>query len=115
VNPNTSHIAARCVQIRTQVEAANAAYNKELSAIASLVGADPGAEVMRQVFKPLAQTCDLLVFRALPDGAIPAGVAKEIQWAEEVNVPVIELPSALSRRTLTLAQTKQYLKEVGQR
>ena len=43
---------------------------------------------------------------------IGAGVFKEIQ---SVDVPVIELPSSISRRGLTVEQTREYLREVGQR
>jgi hypothetical protein len=57
----------------------------------------------------------VLAFRALPDGTIPSGVAQEIKWAGEAGIPVIELPSAVNRRTLTLDQTREYLKEIGQR
>lgn len=64
-------------------------------------------------FKPYVQNCDVLAFRALPDGAIPSGVHLEIQWAREANVPVIELPSSVLRRGLTREQTREYIREVG--
>jgi hypothetical protein len=67
------------------------------------------------VFQPLVESCDWLAFRALPDGSISAGVAKEIAWAQEAGKCVLELPSAILRRTLTVEQTRQYLSEVGQR
>lgn len=68
-----------------------------------------------EVFKPLVQSCDAVTFRALPDGTIPSGVAKELEFAEEFFLPVFELPSARSRRTLTLDQTRAFLAEIGQR
>lgn len=68
-----------------------------------------------EYFRTLVEEADLLAFRALPDGAIPSGVAKEIAYAIEAGVPVIELPSALGRRTISLEQTREYLYEVGQR
>lgn len=71
--------------------------------------------VMDRIFKPLAQGCTLLAFRGLPDGTIPSGVAQEIQWATDAGIPVIELPCAVKRRTLTLDQTRDYLKEIGHR
>lgn len=74
-----------------------------------------GDDVMEAVFKPLAQSAASLVFRALPDGSIPAGVAKEIDWALEAGVPVFELPSAVLSRVLSLEATREYLREVGYR
>lgn len=64
-------------------------------------------------FKKLAQKCDVIAFRSLPSGEVPAGVAAEIDCG--VSIPVIELPSGISRRTLTVNETREYLKEIGQR
>ena len=64
-------------------------------------------------FKAVVLGCELLVFRALPDGAIPAGVYLEIQWAREADMPVIELPSSVLRRGITREQTREYIREVG--
>lgn len=68
-----------------------------------------------KVFEELAKSCDLVAFRGLPDGSIPAGIAKEIKAAQEANKPVIELPSCVLRRELDVEQTREYLKEIGQR
>jgi len=62
-------------------------------------------------FKELAQKCNVIAFRALPSGEIPAGVAGEI----DCGLPIIELPSGISRRKLSVEQTREYLREVGQR
>lgn len=62
-------------------------------------------------FCNIAAGCDLVAFRALPDGSISCGVAEEISS----NSRVIELPAAISRRSLTLEQTLQALAESGQR
>ncbi len=64
-------------------------------------------------FERFADECDICVFRALPDGAIPCGVAKELAWFQQRNKPVIELPSAIQRRTITHEATKEYLREIG--
>jgi len=64
-------------------------------------------------FKPFINQFDVVFFRSLPDGKIPAGVFKEINWANEADIPVIELPSGISRRSLTVEQTREYLKECG--
>ena len=63
-------------------------------------------------FYRLVGECDAIAFRALPDGAIPAGVGGEIK---NLGIPVIELPSGIKRRVLTVEQTREYLEEVGQR
>lgn len=64
-------------------------------------------------FLEVVRGCDILFFRALPDGSIPAGVAKEIDEAQCQGIPVVELPSAISRRYLNVEQTRVYLQEVG--
>ena len=64
-----------------------------------------------EYFQKLVEESDLLIFRALPDGSVPSGIAKEIEWA----TIIIELPSCIDRRTLTLDQTRTWLKECGQR
>ena len=66
-------------------------------------------------FLSRAASADVLIFRALPDGSILAGVAKEIEIAKANNVPVIELPSSYQRRFLNRYETREYLLEVGQR
>jgi hypothetical protein len=66
-------------------------------------------------FHRFAETCDIIAFRALPDGSIPLGVAGEIAMFKEKNKLVIELPSAVGRRILSLSNTREYLLECGQR
>lgn len=56
-----------------------------------------------------------IVFRALPDTSISAGVAEEITTALEHGKMIIEFPCAINRRTLTIEQTREYLRDVGQR
>jgi hypothetical protein len=68
-----------------------------------------------QYFKEIVQKCDLLAFRAHVDGKIGAGVATEIEWALAADLPVIELPTMMFARFLSIDSTKQYLKEIGQR
>jgi hypothetical protein len=71
-----------------------------------------GAEIMIYFAEEVTK-CDALAFRALPDGAIPAGVAEEIKIALTRGMPVIELPSSVQRRTLSVDLTREYLKESG--
>lgn len=75
---------------------------------------DPGnPQAGMNYFRPLVEKCDILAFRALPDGAIPAGVFLEIEWARAVGRPVVELPSSVLRRGITREQTREYIREVG--
>lgn len=48
--------------------------------------------------KILIDNNDIFVFRALSDGRIPAGVAKEVAIAETSGKPIIELPYSLNER-----------------
>ena len=68
-----------------------------------------------EFFDGLVKECDVFAFRALPDGRIPAGVAKEIEFARKYDKPVIELPSGVVRREMNALQTREYLSESGQR
>ena len=67
------------------------------------------------VFRPFVQASKILVFRAFPDGSIPSGVAKEIAWAVEAEIPVVEIPRQVPRRTLSHEDTLTMLIELGQR
>ena len=68
-----------------------------------------------ETFKPYVQSSRTLFFRSFPDNSIGAGVAQEIAWAQEVNIPVVEIPRQIQRRTLTVEQTRDMLKELGKR
>jgi len=62
-----------------------------------------------------AQECDLIAFRATPGGKIPAGVFKEIQAFQKLGKPVIELPSSILSREMTVEETREFLRETGER
>jgi hypothetical protein len=98
VNPNSFNIERLCKDIK------NKSPEK-----------DVGQEIMDYVFRPLVKSCHVTAFRALPDGRIPAGVLQEVEWAREVGQPVIELPSGISSRAMTVQETREYLREVGNR
>lgn len=66
-------------------------------------------------FRPYVEKSSVLIFRAFPDGSIGAGVAKEIEWAEEMGIPVIEIPRQIRRRVLSVDDTQEMLAELGQR
>jgi len=63
-------------------------------------------------FIKLALSCEILAFRGLPDGRIPAGIATEIF---QFDGYIIELPSGLFHRKISVEETREYLMEVGQR
>jgi hypothetical protein len=67
------------------------------------------------VFKDSVLGASALFFRSFIDGTIPAGIAKEIAWARLAGIPVLELPSRIERRTLSVDETRITLAELGQR
>lgn len=66
-------------------------------------------------FERFPKECDLVAFRSLPDGRIPAGVGKEIRGFQNENKSVIELPSCLVKRIISVEETREYLCEIGKR
>ena len=66
-------------------------------------------------FHALILDCQAFCFRALPGGAIPAGVQSELDYARKLRLPIIELPSYSQRQVLSISQTREYLHEAGQR
>lgn len=66
-------------------------------------------------FEKIVHQCQVLAFRAFADGSLPAGIVKEIGFAREIGLPVIELPSAMTRRALTVEATREMLRELGYR
>lgn len=113
VNPNDPAINARCAEIRATF-GPNTTDNP-VPGQPGLYYTEASGKIMHEVFEPLVASCDVLVFRALPDGSVPAGVLQEIRWAEERKIPVLEIPSWHLRRVLTVEETRTYLKEIGQR
>lgn len=100
LNPNEPDVNRLCDQRRKEAREAGSP--------------DPSEEVMK-IFRALVSCCDFFAFRALPDGRIPAGVAKELAWAREFGLPVIELPGNVAGRVMSVDATREYLQEVGQR
>jgi hypothetical protein len=106
-NPNTSAVTAECAQVRENARRWNIENPNE--------PLDLSQHVMEQVFHKRVRACHVLAFRALPGGRIPAGVAQEVEWAREAGIPVIELPTNVIGRGMSVAETREYLHEVGQR
>jgi hypothetical protein len=59
--------------------------------------------------------CDVLAFRAHTDGNIGSGVFAEIKAAQMAGLLIIELPTRITQRSLTIEQTREYLRESGNR
>lgn len=72
-------------------------------------------EAFEAVFFTLIDECEVFAFKALPDGRIPGGVAMELKYAQEHNKIIIELPSGTRSRMMDGEQTREYLKDIGQR
>lgn len=66
------------------------------------------------VFGAMIKASELLIFRSHPDGSIPFTVGKEIEFANNIERVVLELPSGISRRKLDSGETEEYLREIGQ-
>jgi len=67
------------------------------------------------VFHPKVSQCEVFAFKALPDGRIPGGVAIELRWAQLANKLIIELPSGTYARCMGKDDTREYLRDIGQR
>jgi len=65
-------------------------------------------------FKGLVQSCDVVAFRAYPDGKIGAGVYTEITEYAKGKI-VFELPWGIERRGLSVEDTRAMLRELGER
>ena len=66
-------------------------------------------------FLDMITDCNVLVFRSLITQEIPAGITKEIAHAQYRGLPIFELPTRVDQRKLDVEQTREYLREVGQR
>jgi|ERR1041384_232039 hypothetical protein len=83
-------------------------------------------EGMNYFTQLIENQADALAFRATASGLIPAGVAKEIEAArrkyvfkgnepDQFGIPVFEIPTGILRRSLSVDETKEYLRDVGVR
>lgn len=76
---------------------------------------ESASEIIMNYFEQVVSNCDALAFRAYPDGKIPAGVAREVIFANKIGHPVIELPNLLDSRYISVHETRQYLNYLGER
>lgn len=67
------------------------------------------------VFFEALSDCDAIFFRSFYNLKISAGVQKEIDKGIELNKIIIELPTLTEERTLSVADTRNYLKYTGYR
>jgi hypothetical protein len=67
------------------------------------------------VFLEAVKECDVLFYRSFPDLKISAGVQKEINQAIENNCIILELPTLIENRVLSVEDTRNYLKYLGNR
>lgn len=74
-----------------------------------------GGKNVMNFFDQYIKTCDLIAFRAYPDGTIGSGVAYEVKKAGEFGIPVIELPNLLESRYRSYEDTKVMLQLLGER
>jgi hypothetical protein len=94
-----------------------------LDAISDWIVVNPNKEELQDrykkegmdVFLQAMNDCDGLVFRSFQDGKISAGVKKEIDKAIELGMFVFELPTITSTRVLSVDDTREYLKLLGNR
>jgi hypothetical protein len=68
-----------------------------------------------EVFLSKVRDCEVFAFKALPDGRIPGGVAMELECAQRHDKIIIELPSGMAARKMGKDDTREYLKDIGQR
>jgi len=66
-------------------------------------------------FTDLVKACNALAFRGFAAGEIPAGIHREIEAAQVMDLPIIELPSSIRRRVLNVDMTRAYLHESGRK
>ena len=68
-----------------------------------------------EVFGNMVRECDVFAFKALPDGRIPGGVWMELEVAKAEGKIIIELPSGTHSRKMSKYETREYLRDIGQR
>lgn len=72
-------------------------------------------DMFEEVFFKRVRDCEVFAFRGLPNGKIPGGVAKELEVAKEEGKIIIELPCSTISRSMDGPETREYLRDMGQR
>ena len=60
----------------------------------------------------LLSKCDMVAFRAYEDQVVGAGVQQELEWATQLGMPIIELPSLVTRKSLGIIETRERNDEI---
>lgn len=68
-----------------------------------------------KVFLSRVRECEVFAFKALPDGRIPGGIVMELEEAQKQKKIIIELPSGMYARSMSREDTREYLRDIGQR
>lgn len=119
INPNNPQVQARCDEIKTRFKNDqlygfwDPQRNQQQPRLTGFL--DAGEAIMKLVFEPIVRSASVVAFRALPDGRIPAGVQQELLWARDAGARFLELPSNVLGRGMTIANTREYLREIGVR
>lgn len=103
VNPNSEKIKADVQAIKNEYEPKG--WTKE----------EISTGIMKYFLENVIPLCDVLAFRSFIDFKIGAGVYSEIQKAEEIGIPVFELPTLIHQRAVGVSETREYLQQLGQR
>ena len=72
-------------------------------------------EAFAKVFFKEIKNREIFAFRSVPDGRIPGGVAMELKEAQRLGKIIIELPCGTSARSMGKDDTREYLRDLGQR
>ena len=67
------------------------------------------------IFLKRVRDCEVFAFRGLPDGRIPKGVHRELVEAQKFGKIIIELPCGTLSRGMDGEETREYLRDIGQR
>lgn len=103
LNPNTKEI---CQEVSEYVSEAQLLERPE---------SEYYTDMFDEIFLSRVRKCEVFAFRPLPDGRIPGGVAMELRAAQESGKIIIELPCGTHARSMGRDDTREYLKDIGQR
>lgn len=99
VNPNNKDISKEFFDLLAKQDGSDKGYKKAFD----------------YVFGHLVRKCDIFAFKALPDGRIPGGVFMELKEAQKQGKLIIELPSGTHSRGMGKEDTREYLRDIGER
>lgn len=102
INPNTKEISKEFVDTKRTYSVA--LDNDEAYMMA-----------FEDIFFSMVRECPVFAFRGLPNGKIPRGVAIELKHAQLHNKLIIELPCSIISRSMGAEETREYLRDMGER